>query len=98
MTRRKGEITARMSERDFPHIVELLLPKGGFGLAFDAIEAFHRQRRIQSRRGRRQRRDEQEYVRWCFARVMDADEFARRFRGSRVQPEAIERSVRLRNR
>ena len=30
MTRRKGEITARMNERDFPHIVELELPPGGF--------------------------------------------------------------------
>jgi hypothetical protein len=29
MTRRKGEITARMNERDFPHIVELELPSGG---------------------------------------------------------------------
>jgi hypothetical protein len=30
MTRRKGEITARMNERDYPHIVELPLPEGGF--------------------------------------------------------------------
>jgi hypothetical protein len=26
MSRRKGEITARMNERDYPHIVELALP------------------------------------------------------------------------
>jgi hypothetical protein len=26
MTQRKGEVTARMNERDYPHIVELLLP------------------------------------------------------------------------
>jgi hypothetical protein len=30
MNRRKGEITARKNERDYPHIVELLLPSGGF--------------------------------------------------------------------
>jgi hypothetical protein len=60
MTRRKGEITARMNERDFPHIVELALPSDGFGRALDAIHAFHRLRGIQSRNGRRQRRDEQE--------------------------------------
>jgi hypothetical protein len=30
MTRRKAEITARMNERDYPHMVELALPPGGF--------------------------------------------------------------------
>jgi hypothetical protein len=30
MTRRKGEITGHQNERDFPHIVELPLPSGGF--------------------------------------------------------------------
>jgi hypothetical protein len=85
MTRRKGEITARMNERDYPHIVELALPEGGFGRALDEMQAFHRLRGIQSRDGRRQRRDEQEdeqeYVRWCFASVIDADDFAQQFGG-----------------
>ena len=67
MTRHKSEITARMNERDFPHIVECALPDGGFGNRLDEFEAFHRLRGIESRRGRRQRRDEQEFVRWCFA-------------------------------
>ena len=30
MSRRKGEITGHMNERDFPHLVELELPPGGF--------------------------------------------------------------------
>jgi hypothetical protein len=81
MTRRKGEITARMNERDLPHIVEVALPDGGFGWALDAMYDFHRLRGIQSRQGRRQRRDEQEYVRWCFASVIDADVFAQQFGG-----------------
>jgi hypothetical protein len=42
MTRRKGEITARMNERDFPNIVELALPDGGFGHALLAMYDFHR--------------------------------------------------------
>jgi hypothetical protein len=84
MTRRKGEITARMNERDAPHIVELAVPEGGFGRALDAIHDFHRLRGIESRRGRRQRRDEQEYVRWCFASVIDADDFAQQFGGTLV--------------
>jgi hypothetical protein len=82
MTRRKGEITARMNERDFRHIVELRLPDGGFGTRLDDFEAFHRLRGIDSRRGRRQRRDKQEYVRWCFASVIDADDFAQQFGGA----------------
>ena len=90
MARRKGEITARMNERDFPHIVELALPSDGFGRALDAVHDFHRLRGIQSRDGRRQRRDEQEYVRWCFASVIDADDFAQQFGGTRIQPEGIE--------
>jgi hypothetical protein len=30
MSRRKSEITGHMHERDFPHLVELELPPGGF--------------------------------------------------------------------
>jgi hypothetical protein len=30
MTRRKAEITGHQNERDFPHLVELPLPSGGF--------------------------------------------------------------------
>jgi hypothetical protein len=40
MTRRKGEITARINERNHPHIVELALPPSGFGSRLDAFEAF----------------------------------------------------------
>jgi hypothetical protein len=84
MTRRKGEITARVNERDFPQIVKLLLPDGGFGRRLDDMEAFHRVREIASRRGRRQRRNETEYVRWCFSDSADADAFAKEFGGTRV--------------
>jgi hypothetical protein len=69
MTRRKGEITARMNERDYPHIVALALPDGGFVRALEGMHDFHRLRGIQSWNCRRQRRDEQEFVRWCFASV-----------------------------
>jgi hypothetical protein len=51
MTRRKGEITARMNERDFPHIVELPLPEGGFGgRRLAVMQEFHRLRGIENRR------------------------------------------------
>jgi hypothetical protein len=44
LTRRKGEITARMNERDYPHIVELPLPSSGFRSHSDDMLAFYRKR------------------------------------------------------
>jgi hypothetical protein len=38
-----------MSERDFPHIVKLPLPEGGFGRMLEAIDAFHRDCGIEAR-------------------------------------------------
>jgi hypothetical protein len=37
MSRRKAEITARINERDYPHLVELALPPGGFRSRSDAM-------------------------------------------------------------
>jgi hypothetical protein len=48
MTKRKGEVTARKNERVYPHIVELLLPSGGF--RSNDVLAFHRGRSIEHRR------------------------------------------------
>ena len=84
MTRRKGEITARMIERDCPHIVELPLPSGGFRSKSDDILAFHRERGIPPRRGRGWHDDEQYYVRFCFADPAHADAFRERFGGERL--------------
>ena len=42
MTRRKGETTGRMNERNYPNIVELPLPFGGLRETSFAIDAFHR--------------------------------------------------------
>jgi len=79
MTRRKGERTSRANERDFPNIVELIVPPNGFGRTLDSIHEFHRQRGLEARRGRGQRRDDQDYVRWCFASRDDADAFKTAF-------------------
>ena len=57
MTRRKGEVTARMNERECPHIVELVHPPDGFGIILaEWMTRFHTERGIAIRRGRRQRR------------------------------------------
>jgi len=63
MTRRKFEITGHMNERDFPHIVELELPLGGFRSQSLDFDAFHRERSILIRRGRGRHEGEQFRVR-----------------------------------
>jgi hypothetical protein len=73
MARRKGEVTSAMNERDFPHIIELPLPSGGFRSQSDDMLAFHRERGIEPRRGRGWHNDEQYYVRYCFADPAHAD-------------------------
>ena len=51
MTRRKREIVGLRNERDFPHLVELVLPLEGFRSVLLEIDAFHRERHIPVRRG-----------------------------------------------
>jgi hypothetical protein len=84
MTYRQVERIARLNKRDFPHLVELMLPDGGFGNMLDDIETFHHERGIERRRGRRRRGDDHEYGRWCFEDPTHADEFVKRFGGERV--------------
>jgi hypothetical protein len=66
MTRCKREITSLANERDFPHVVELAVPREGFHGAFLEFDAFHRERRIPVRRGRSRHEAEQFYIRFCF--------------------------------
>src|SRR5258707_13993646 len=88
MTRRKYEITARMNERDYPHLVELALPPGGFRARSDAMQAFHRERDIQIRRGQGRNDDGQFYVRYCFTDPADANAFWDCFGGERLNAPA----------
>jgi hypothetical protein len=81
MTRRKREIVGLTNERDFPHLVELALPPGGFRSVFLEIDAFHRERRIPVRRGRSRHEAEQLYIRFCFPDTATADAFRNRFGG-----------------
>ena len=81
MTRRKREIVGLTNERDFPHLVELALPPGGFRSVFLEIDTFHRERRIPVRRGRSRYEAEQSYIRFCFPDAATADAFRNRFGG-----------------
>jgi hypothetical protein len=84
MSRRKREITGLSNERDFPHLVELALPPGGFRSVFLDFDAFHRERRIPVRRGRSRHEAEQSYLRFCFPDAATAEAFRHRFGGVRV--------------
>jgi hypothetical protein len=83
MSRRKGEITGHMNERDFPHLVELELPRGGFRDRIFEFNAFHHERGIPIRRDRGRHEVEQFYVRFCFPDAAIADAFRERFGGVR---------------
>jgi hypothetical protein len=79
--RRKSETVRLTNERDFPHLVELALPPGGFRSFFLEIDTFHRERRIPVRRGRSRHEAEQSYIRFCFPDTATADAFRNRFGG-----------------
>ena len=84
MSRRKGEITGHMNELEFPHLVELELPPGGFCSQNLEFDAFHRERGIPIRRGRGRHEAEQFHVRFCFPDAAIADAFQDRFGGARL--------------
>jgi hypothetical protein len=84
MSRRKVEITGLTNEREFPHVVELVLPLGGFRSRIPEFEAFHRELGIPIRRGRGRHEAEQFYVRFCFPHATAADAFRDHFGGERL--------------
>ena len=79
MTRRKLEIAGLANEQDFPYLVELTFPPGGFRSVFLEIDAFHRERRIPVRRGRNRHEVEKFHIRFCFSDTATADAFRNRF-------------------
>src|SRR5258708_27873057 len=84
MSRRKGEATGHMNEREFPHLVELELSPGGFRSQNLEFDAFHREGGIPIRRGGGRHEAEQFHVRFCFPDAATADAFRERFGGTRL--------------
>jgi hypothetical protein len=79
MTRYKGRASAKSIARDFPHVVETLVPLGGFRERLDDIYEFHRQRGILARTLPGRREGERDIAGWAFADKSTADEFAAKF-------------------
>ncbi len=98
MTRRTGETTGRINERDYPNIVELPVPSDGFRDKSVAMVAFHRERRIEIKHGRGRHGEGRFFVRYCFADPTVADAFQHQFGGERLiyqaPPPTLARQVR----
>jgi hypothetical protein len=90
MSRRKGERTTKMNERDYPHIVEVRQPENGFGNVLYVMLYFHTNLGIDEHRGKSRRLEETrgqfvEYCRWCFDDPQHASSFAATFGGQIVR-------------
>ena len=68
MTRYKGRTSPKAIEQDFPYIVEMRVPWGGFGKQLDVMYEWHTQHGIRAinSTGRRDENN-RDYIRWCFA-------------------------------
>ena len=79
MPRYKVRTSAQAIEKDFPHIV----PLGGFRKKLDDMYEWHWAKDTEAMRGNGWRDDSGHfYVRWCFANLITAQDFARKFGGS----------------
>ncbi len=76
---------ALATERDFPHIVEIVVPVNGLDVRLNReMATFHRSHNIRPRFGQRRTQIDQHYCRWCFSDPAIADAFCERFGGERV--------------
>jgi hypothetical protein len=97
--RRKSEAVRFMNERNFPHLVELVLPLEGFRSVLLEIDEFHRKRQIPVLRGRNRYEVKSFHIRFCFPDAATADAFRNRFGGeSLTAPEKSARVIKERRR
>ena len=80
MSRYKGRVSARAIERDFPHVVETVVPEGGLGKTLDAMHEFHKLHGIEAHTGKGRRdKNGRDYIRWCFVNPGIAAKFKNQF-------------------
>jgi hypothetical protein len=63
----KDRQSAKALERDFPHIVDIVVPPDGLGYRLDAMYEFHTRHSIKPHRGEGKRDRSGIVIRWCFA-------------------------------
>ena len=78
---RKRNLAAYVNERNFPFVVQIVVPDDGFGSKLDAINAWHLYSKNKQRRGRLQSIGDKKFWRWCFKDYGTADKFRQRFGG-----------------
>jgi hypothetical protein len=81
---RKRNLAAYVNERNFPFVVQIVVPDDGFGSKLDAINAWHLYSKNKQRRGRLQSIGEKKFWRWCFKDFETAEKFRQRFGGDVV--------------
>lgn len=74
--RHKGWQNAASIKHDFPYVVELEVPAGGFGVHLKRIDGFHVRLAVDARRGRSRREGERTIACWRFADAEIAQAFA----------------------
>jgi hypothetical protein len=87
---RSKKTPARVRQRDFPFVVQIVVPDGGFGCTLDAVNAWHYYTKNTQRRGPPQRLGEREFWSWCFEGLEMAKSFRHRF-GGEIVPVSIKR-------
>jgi hypothetical protein len=81
MARYKGRPSAQTIARDFPHVVEIRVPGGGFGKRLDAMHDFHARRGVRALNGPHRHDKGRDFISWCFADSSTAETFAAEFGG-----------------
>jgi hypothetical protein len=80
MTRYKDRARPKAIERDFPHIVETIVPLGGFGKRLNEMYDFHARHGIRAINSTGRRNENgRDIIRWCFSDSAVAAEFAKEF-------------------
>jgi hypothetical protein len=80
MARYKRRVSAKAIERDFPHVVETVVPKRDPGKTLEAMHEFHKLHAIEAHTGKGRRdKSGRDYIRWCFTNPGIAAKFASQF-------------------
>jgi hypothetical protein len=69
----------RRYERDFPHLVEIVVPERGLRNKLEVMYDFHARHGIEAHLPRRHYEDGRQYIRWRFADLEVAKAFAAKF-------------------
>jgi hypothetical protein len=85
---RKGELTERRIDCDFPHQVVILIPEGGLVARLMAVHKFSDTRSMPYKtRSDLRREPPSDYVRFCFSDPAHTDAFMAEFGGKKITIE-----------